>query len=169
MVIDGVDRATINVSEATTAQTSRSALYGIAGGNLNGLIPPRESLPASVQSAGSPFWRFVGDATLMDVGSTGANDYIVVLQVTQAVCVALNDIVFGRGVYSASTIPVMATTAPTVTIAQVATGGTGVIDAGNEFDFGTGFTPALAGRIAACVRPSTAVSTFYFYQLLAAG
>jgi hypothetical protein len=161
MVVNGSDPTTIVVAETGFTSTSLVALYGTAGGGITIQSPPREAVPT-----GST-WRFVRNTNIPSVGGTNG-DFIAVLQVNQAICVALNDIIFGRGTYTASTLPIMATTAPTVTIAAATTGDT-VTPSGNVFPIGTGFTPALGGRISACVSDNAGTPAFYYYQLLSAG
>jgi len=161
MVVNGADQTTIVTAETGFTSTSLLALYGTAGGGITIQSPPREAVPS-----GST-WRFVRNANLPSIGGTNG-DFIAVLQVTQAVCVALNDIIFGRGTYTASTLPIMATTAPTLLITAAASGDT-VTPSGNAFPFGTGQTPALAGRISACVSDNASTPSYYYYQLLSAG
>jgi hypothetical protein len=156
IVVNGTDPLDVVVAETGFTATSLAALYGTAGGGITIQNPPREAVAANAT------WRFVPDADLPDIGAAGDTDFITVIQVTQQTCNALNDLIFGRGVYT--TPPSLGTT-PDITITAAATGDTEAPTA-NEFALGTTPSAAFDGRTAACGADGT---DYYFYQLLAAG
>jgi len=156
VVVNGTDPADVVVSETGFTATSAAALYGTAGGGITIQSPPKEAV-----TTGST-WRFVPDADLPDVGGSGTNDYIAVIQVTLAACNALNDLIFGRGVYSS---PPSLGTSPTITITAAGTGDIVALTA-NAFTLGTSPSAAFSGRTSACGANGT---SYYYYQLLAAG
>lgn len=155
IVVNGATPAQVVVAETGFTGTSTLALYGTSGGGITIQNPPRDAVVTGAT------WRFVGDANLPDIGSTGANDTITVVQVSLQTCNALNDLIFGRGVHTAP--PALGGTVA-VTIAAVASGNT-VIDMGNAFQSSTP-PAAMNGRTSACVANGT---DYYYYQLLAAG
>lgn len=155
IVVNGATAGQVVVSETGFTGTSTLALYGTAGGGITVQNPPRDAVVTGAS------WRFVIDANLPDIGSTGNNDVVTLLEVSLPTCNALNDLIFGRGQYT--TPPAMGGTV-NVTITAVATGNNPIPTA-NAFDTSTP-PAAMNGRTSACVSNS---GSYYYYQLLAAG
>jgi hypothetical protein len=156
IVVNGATPSQVVVAETGFSGSSTLALYGSFGGGITPQSPPRDAVPS-----GST-WRFASDADLPGIGSSGANDYVTVLQVNLQTCNALNDLIFGRGEH---TTPLSMGGSGTVTINAVAAGDT-VADTGNAFTISGAPPAALTSRTSACVTTS---GSYYYYQLLAAG
>lgn len=156
IVVNGATPAQVVVAETGFTGSSTLALYGSFGGGITPQTPPRDAVPSGAR------WRFVPDADLPGIASSGANDYITVLEVNLQTCNALNELTFGRGAHTA---PLSMGTSASATTNAVASGDT-VADISNAFTISGSPPAALTSRTSACVVNGT---SYYYYQLLAAG
>lgn len=168
VLVAGAAPAEIVISPTFTAGQEDNAIFSPTGGGLTAQNPPSNVVPTT----GVTTWRFVPAANLPGIGSSGANDYALVVQVRSiAICRALNSIAFGRNAPQATTIPAPGSALTfTLTDAGAATDVTGASTtpniAANTFNIAT---IGVSGRSQGCVSDGASTPSYYYYQLLTAG
>lgn len=160
LLVQGFDTTSIIVSPTFTTGNAEGALFAPAGGGLTPQVPPANIIAASAA------WGYVPAANLPGIGSTGANDFITLIEVKDtSVCKALNSVIFGRTATQTTTIPAPSSAA-TITNAAV-TASDGVAATGNAADL-SGIA-SLSGRTQGCFSDGGTTPKFYYYQILSAG
>jgi len=157
----------IIISQSFSTANGDAAFFGPKGGGIMPMSPPSATVPAS----GVNTWRFVEHADLPGIGSSGANDAAIVIGIAnQAMCKAINAIIFGAGSTQATSLPTG--TSMSVTLNDVGscsdvtmlTTTSGCNIAANTFDAST--VTGVDGFAQACIDDGT--GTYYYYQLLLA-
>lgn len=170
LLVNGYAVTDINLPTNYSTGSAAAALYSPTGGGLTQQSPPANVVPTT----GVTSWRYTDNANLPSVGSSGANDFIVTIEVrSDAVCKAINSIIFGKTSTQATTVPGNVAAGVTLndvgscTDANVATTTAGCNLNANAFDI-SGVT-GMAGRTQGCVTDGATTPKFYYYQLLTAG
>lgn len=163
LLVNGYDASSIIVSPTFSNEAAEYALFAPNGGGLTPQVPP-----VTVVVPGGN-WDFVPQANLPGIGSSGANDFVVAVEVkSAAMCKAINGIIFGKSAPQTMTVPT-ASAGMAITL-TAATGTDAVSPAANSFDLSvSGLADPLNGRTQACFSDGGSAPKFFYYQIISAG